>query len=295
MSNQIVLNALKSQIESLELKAKTMHTEVVIPAKEKLVAEITDWLRTECDLIYVPLKVEMSNSSAINISVNMESKSRWTRQVELRKERNWRTGGENEEYCNLRFDGESSIQVGYNAELTYMKLVGEVGKNFSAIANEFLNNWSHAYDATESEIAPIWEEIQTLNRSVRQVESDMAVQKRAEYRKIGVKFTLKPYREISWQGDERILEEKPGTAQLQYGRGNYEYTFVNSYKIIGKVGIKYRVEVEGGPKSLRTYEITAMRLDQFIEEVLEWETKTADWKTKRAEQYYAEYTKNQNA
>ena len=45
MSNQIVLNALKSQIESLELKAKTMHTEVVVPAKEKLVAEITDWLR----------------------------------------------------------------------------------------------------------------------------------------------------------------------------------------------------------------------------------------------------------
>jgi len=72
----------------------------------------------------------------------------------------------------------------------------------------------------------------------------------------------------------------------------YDTTYINGFKVLGKKGNKYSVEVYKDGCSTITYDnILEKKMDTFIFNVNNWENRDADANKLKAEKRYDEYTK----
>jgi hypothetical protein len=108
--------------------------------------------------------------------------------------------------------------------------------------------------------------------------------------------SFKPNTSLDWEyGDNSERTYKIKTCNkifsLQYGRSQYDTTYVNGYKILGKKGNKYNVEVYKEGDSVRNYNVLEKKMEDFISKVNSWENREADETKEKVEKRYIEYTK----
>ena len=72
------------------------------------------------------------------------------------------------------------------------------------------------------------------------------------------------------------LVESYKNIKLQYGRSQYDTTYVIGFKVLGKKGNKYNIEVYREGSSSRTFDVLEKKFHNFIDDVIEWENGQAD-------------------
>mgnify|MGYP006281632913 CR=1 FL=1 len=278
MSNQVVLSALKAQLEAKDSEYNQYKAEVYIPQNEKITAEIVKWFQTN-----VNSSIEKLTASERSIEIPSFA-NRW-QCVSLSIDNYW---NKDSVAYRMRLSTNSrNIKHDETSELLDLIVAGAVAIRFSEIEQQLLKVWGPMFEKVSTPLNDLGREINTLKSGIAGVESDIAEQDKLKYFKPGFELTLKKSKTWSWAADE--VREVEGTVKLQYGRSNYDSVHAKAYKIIGKRGIKHAIEITDVHNRLRTYEVTAMRLKDFIDEVYLWETKKADESTKRAEEKEADY------
>jgi hypothetical protein len=67
---------------------------------------------------------------------------------------------------------------------------------------------------------------------------------------------------------------------------------VNGYKVLGKKGNKYKLEVHrDGANAPQIYEVLEKKFESFVCDVASWENQAADARKAKAERDFAERTK----
>jgi hypothetical protein len=78
---------------------------------------------------------------------------------------------------------------------------------------------------------------------------------------------------------------------MQYGRSQYETIYVSGFKVLGKKGNKYNVEVyrEGSPT--KTHDVLEKKFESFLNDVLHWENEAAEKNKTYTQQRFDKFTK----
>jgi hypothetical protein len=107
---------------------------------------------------------------------------------------------------------------------------------------------------------------------------------------LGVNFDNWEYND---GGSERTykINTNDRKIRVQYGRSQYDTTYVEGFKVLGKKGNKYSVEVyrEGTPN--RTYEVLEKKFESFIEDASKWEFEEANRRSEKIKRDFEERTK----
>ena len=112
-------------------------------------------------------------------------------------------------------------------------------------------------------------------------------------------FEIKKFKQSSqldWNYKESEKEyqiiRRDKTIQLQYGRTQYDTTWVNGFKVLGKKGNKYKVEVyRTDYANPQQYDVLEKKFESFIESAHYWENNQADHDAERIQKQYNERTK----
>jgi len=284
MSNQVVLSALKAQLEAKNSEYNQYKAEVYTPQNEEITAEIVKWFQTN-----IHSSIEKLKADERSITIPSFTK-RWEC-VSLSIDNYW---NKDSVAHRMRLSTNShNIRHDETLELLDLIVAGAVASKFSEIEQQLLGVWGPMFEKVITPLNDLGREINTLESGIAGVENDIAKQDKLKYSKPGFELTLKKCKNWSWSED--AMGEEQGSVKLQYGRSNYDYDMVKAYKIIGKRGIKHAIEVTTTYDRVKVFEVSAMRLEEFIDRVYAWETKTADQMTKRAEEKEAQYKKNKIA
>ena len=112
-------------------------------------------------------------------------------------------------------------------------------------------------------------------------------------------FEIKSFKSdvtLNWdyKGSEKtyFVDTRKHSERLQFGRSQYDTIMVNGYKVLGKKGNKYKLEVyRDGANAPQIYEVLEKKFEMFVDNVNQWETNLADNRKVKAERDYAERTK----
>jgi hypothetical protein len=176
-------------------------------------------------------------------------------------------------------------------------LIGELATNFYLVENRFKTDWYPTYQEIVDAKSESHKSYNELNSALRNLKIEIKNDAEEAMKQIG--FEIKKFKDdthLDWgykDNNERnyIIVTNSKTIQLQYGRSQYETTYVNGFKVLGKKGNKYKVEVckEGSPD--RTFDVLEKKFEAFIEEVSRWENEEADNRAEKVKANYAERTK----
>jgi hypothetical protein len=108
--------------------------------------------------------------------------------------------------------------------------------------------------------------------------------------------SFKPDVTLNWDykssTKEYFVDTRKHSECLQYGRSQYDTMSVYGYKVLGKKGNKYKLEVyRDGSSVAQTYDVLEKKFERFVEDVAHWEFEAADTRKAKAERDYAERTK----
>jgi C-terminal processing protease CtpA/Prc len=117
-------------------------------------------------------------------------------------------------------------------------------------------------------------------------------------KKIG--FEIKKYKpeyNLDWEyndsGSERTykINTNDRKIRVQYGRSQYDTLYTTGFKVLGKKGNKYSVEIYRESNETRTYNILEKKFESFVEEVTRWENQLADENKIKIEERFESYQK----
>lgn len=272
MNKQITLTALETLLATKTAECEAYFETVYNPAIKSKTTEIFSWLRDNVSNL-IPKIEASSNRIEIMKSASPHGWSACT----IYLEREWKT---EETYCKMNWYGSSATSSDQNI-LNDLQIFGAVAANLSKIEHEFINNWKPSFMAIEdgtrqlnTEIYGIKDTIATLKSEIRQEDLD-------RYKKEGFSLTLDKYLDVdrNWdiENSDYELIEKDARIKLQIGRSNHDYVQVSGFKILKTNKYKTTLEVSvtnyrpTDPTHVRTYEVTAAKFDQFIQEVYDWQ------------------------
>lgn len=292
MNNQIVLNALKSQlVEKKNNKDKYM-TEVYGPNAEAIRLDILNWFRTN-----VSPKVPNIKASDYSIEIIRadEPNSGWGA-CTIYMEHDYRNPGKKS--VKMNWYGSSARLEDENTLLD-VEVFGAVASKFGIISYEYINNWYKLFQDLNNPLEDMGSEIHAIERSLRQVESDIRTLEIDKYKQQGFQCTLnnKLVCARNWEDEERQFELKEEThsIKLSTGRSNYDYAWISDFKVIKSDRYKASIEVvedKGKPtERVRVYEASAKKFNDFIEDVYDWQNGGSEKEAKQSQERYERYTK----
>lgn len=292
MNNQIVLNALKSQLVEKKNNASKYRKEVYEPKDEAIRLDILNWFRTN-----VSPKVPNIKASDYSIEIIKASgpNSGWG-SCTIYLEADYRT--ENPKSVKMNWYG-SSARLEDENELLDVEVFGAVASKLSIISHEYMNNWYKSFQEIKKPVISMDTEIQGIERSIRQVESDIRTLEIDKYKQQGFHCTLnnKLVCARNWKSEEREyeLKEESHNIKLSTGRSNYDYVWISDFKVIKSDRYKASIEVieDKGKRTerVRVYEASAKKFNDFIEEVYDWQNEGSQKVSEKAKESYDRYTK----
>lgn len=272
MNNQIVLNALNAQLLEKQKIALEHKEQSQSPKNEALRLNILEWFR---DNVSTKIPNITASQHSIEISRSQNPNSSWGG-CTLSLDIDYRT--RNPISVKMNWYGSSARLEDENT-LIDVEIFGAVASKLGIISHEFINNWYPAFKNISAKLEELESEIHDINRSIRQVESDVRVEGLDRYKKEGFALTLDKNTtcERNWHSDDRAYEIKEDnrTIKLSTGRSKYNYVWVTSFKIL-KIN-KYKVSVEvtqdKGESTEKTavYEVSAKKFNEFIQDVYDWQ------------------------
>jgi hypothetical protein len=271
MSKQIILDALASQYAIKQ--NEFVHYETVIhkPALEGLNKSINDWFNNV--LTISPYSINF-NSDTLEITPSNDGK--WPSAINIRKRYSYRDDENNYYEIDYR-SGHGKVE---DNNIYYLTTLGKIAQHISLITENIENDWKPSYTAVYKPYSELSSELGKLEREINQIKQDIDVAKREEYKVAGFEHTISPnlYCKINYDTDQYELVEQPRTFQLETGRGKWDYTHVNAYKVVGPAKynkIALQVKKQDDTRWL-DIEVKGDYFDSFIETVYDWERSKRD-------------------
>jgi hypothetical protein len=285
-TKQILYNALTTQLEVKKTECDTYNNEVYTPAFDELSESISEWFTSKINSKFVGFEF-----TGDKITFNTDNSSSW-RDVSF-VIRGWDAN----KYVELDWSGENA-QSSNQSTINKGILIGELATNFHLVENRFKTDWYPAYVNIINARREYFKDYENLESALRNLKNEIWNDSVESMKQIGFEIkSFKPNTSLDWEyGDnsERTYKIKicSKSFSLQYGRSQYDTTYVNGYKILGKKGNKYNVEVyREGDLYVRNYDVLEKKMEDFINKVNTWENRDADETKKKVEERYIEYIK----
>ena len=282
MDKQITLTALETLLATKKAESEAYFETVRNPAIKSKTTEIFSWFRDNVSNL-IP-KIEAS-SNRIEI-MKSASPHGWTA-CTIYLESEWRS---EISYCRMNFYG-SSANVSDQNILNDVQVFGAIAANLSKIEHEFINDWKPSFDAIEDGCKQLNTEIYGIQNTISQLKSEIRQDGLNRYKKEGFSLTIDKYLDIErvWEKEniEYELIERDARIKLQTGRSNSDYVNVSAFKVLKTNKYKTTLEIvqtnyySTDPVKVRTYEVTAAKFDQFIQEVYDWQNGGSKLNTER--------------
>jgi len=273
MSKQIILDALASQFAIKQNEFIEFETTVHNPALERLNKSISDWFSSVLNVS--PHSAKYTGDTLEIVPMN-EDNGRWPSAIHIRKHYSYRDDENN--YYDI--DYRSSHNKVDTNNMYYLTILGKMAQHSALIIDNIENEWKPAYKLIHIPHYELSSELGKLEREINQIKQDIDVAKREEYKVAGFEHTISPnlYCKINYDTDQYELVEQPRTFQLETGRGKWDYTHVNAYRVVGPAKynkIALQVKKQDDTRWLDV-EVKGDYFDSFIETVYDWERSKRD-------------------
>ena len=285
-TKQILYNALKSQLDTKKAECDKYDEEIVTITHNQLVDKVSNWFKTNTEMtstaVFSGEKIEFEYGS-------------WNRRIDVHIRSNW--DGSNTKYCELNWNsGTYKTSETDSVYLRYLKDLSIVANILPVIETQLLG-WRKEYKQIESDRAQFCTEYIELKRALDNLSTEINKDTREAMKEIG--FEIKSFKSdvtLNWDykdyGKTYFIDTRKHSERLQFGRSQYDTIMVNGYKVIGKKGNKYKLEVyRDGANAPQIYEVLEKKFESFVCDVASWENQAADARKVKAERDFAERTK----
>lgn len=289
-ANQTILNALKSQSQLKRKELDQYRTDVIDKAILAQTEIVHTWLK---DNVSPKIGVISASTERLEIMKASNQYNGWAAST-IYLNTDWQNKTTKTKYAKLSWYSTTAKSDDANILLD-VEIFGALASKFSLIEYEFVNNWSPTFQDIYNPLSDMESEIYAIDRSIRQIESDIRTGELNRYKQPGFSCTLNKELSIerNWESEDKHYEllEKDHGAQLIIGRSKWAYLNVISFKVI-KTN-KYKTTLEVISLNLTEpaiYEVTANKFESFIEEVFYWqngksESQNAETKDRFAKRY----------
>jgi hypothetical protein len=267
MNKQIILDALASQFAVKQNEFVQYESTVYEPALVKLNQSIHDWFSSVLNVS--PYNVKYTGDTLEIVPIE---DGRWPSAINVRKHYSYRDDENN--YYDI--DYRSSHNKVNSTNLYYLTTLGKVAQHAALIIDNIENEWKPAYKEIYK---PYWElnsELYRLEQEINRVKQEIHVAKREEYKVPGFEHTISPYLhcKMNYDTNQYELVETPNSLVLETGRGKWDYTNVNVYRVVGpakynKIALQVKRTCD---EQWSDIEVKYDYFDSFIESVYAWET-----------------------
>ena len=290
-TKQVLYNALQVQLEAKK-QAYDVHLETITqPAFYELITEVRKYI-TSIAPIDDSNELELGNRT-LRIRLN----SGYSGHIELHLNGTWK-GDKHTPHLDLDWSSGEYNLVNKSDKLQYVNVLHSLANNLKPIEDIWLNDWKVKYDSIWDANISIKKEhddlLMALQNLKREIQTDLA----ESMKQVG--FEIKEFKQdhsLDWDYDsnnsgKRIykIEVRKHSIKLQYGRSQYDTCYVTGFKILGKKGNKYNIEVNREGR-VYTYDVLEKKFDSFVDDVANWENVQADKRKADTEKNFAERTK----
>ena len=267
MSKQIILDALASQFAVKQNELVQYESTVYDPALEGLNKTISDWFSSVLNMS--PYSVKLKDDTLEIVPTN---DGNWPSTINIRKHYAYRDD-ENNYY---EIDYRSSHNKVDKNNIYYLTTLGKIAQHINLITSNIKEEWKPAYKAIYKPHYELISELRTLEQEVNAIKRDIHVSKRESYKAAGFEHTISPYMhcKMNYDTNQYELVEMPNSFVLDTGRGKWDYTNVNAYRVVGPAKynkIALRVK-RVGDERWSDIDVKHDYFDSFIESVYAWET-----------------------
>ena len=271
MNQEVILQALQSQLVTVKAAAVDHEKSVCVPAIAKLSEKIAKYF---ADGVITGISKVTVLSDNIILYPNADADEYYNR-VTLTYRSNWRGENAYVELDTYRPDMKSNKD---NTEtLFYYETVAAVAKCFHTISKEYISKWQPAYAKLSYAKQEQYRKIYDIEREIRNIESEIAESAKEQYNKVGVTCELKDYTSHAWNSDNvTIKKTDKHSIKAQYGRARWDYYYINSFKVIdfpkakhGKVILEYK---GSNDEKTHTATLSKARYADFINDVYAWQS-----------------------
>jgi hypothetical protein len=286
MSKQIILDALASQFAVKQNELVQYESTVYEPALEGLNKTISDWFSSVLNMS--PYSVKLKDDTLEIVPTN---DGNWPSTINIRKHYAYRDD-ENNYY---EIDYRSSHNKVDKNNIYYLTTLGKIAQHINLIISNIKEEWKPAYKAIYKPHYELISELRTLEQEVNAIKRDIHVSKRESYKAAGFEHTVSPYLhcKMNYDTNQYELVEMPNSFVLDTGRGKWDYTNVNAYRVVGPAKynkIALRVK-RVGDERWSDIDVKHDYFDSFIESVYAWETTNKARRDADETERYNRYTK----
>jgi hypothetical protein len=286
-TNHTILDALNAQLKLKKSDVVTFEETVKKQNTEEVNAGVLTWMQMYVDNSIISVNV---NDSEIRVYAT-ESKNDG---IAIYKRSNWFSNKADRKHsCELSWYSSCASSVD-TEKLKYLSVLGNIANCFLAVEDQYLNTWSKLLKAVDDQSSQMYSEIYKIERSISEVTENIKKDTAYKYKQLGFEMTsFAKSSSCSWNNDgTRSIKENDPVIKLQYGRSKWDKLYVKSYKVLSTTKGKYSLlvtQMHGATET--TVEVTASRMDQFVNDILDWETRGSKQEAENAKSIYDRYLK----
>ena len=277
MSKQIILQALQTQLQTVKAAGIKHETNVYEPAIEKLNQQIRSWFSEHASIDLHSISI-----GSDRIEIKPAEKDGYGNDITISYRTRW--GSEETNYCEVSsYRADIDSREDNLFAIKYYNAMARIAAEFANICTQYQNKWYPQVSKIISLKEAMYAEVYTLEREIRNCESEIAELEKDVYNRSGAECTLKPYTDYTKnEQGEYVMVARPHTIRAQYGRARWDYYHINSFVVVncpktkhGKVVLDFKGGDVSDSKTHRV-ELNKARYADFISSVYAWQTAGAD-------------------
>jgi hypothetical protein len=284
-TKQVLYNAIAAQLEAKKTTAEEYTNEVYNPSTNDLKVTVLEYFEHNIG--------GFNSFNFTGNNIRLELGSSWYDRVEILIPNTWR-----EEYKDVQIDWNSGNYSTSNKDKKgYLELLNKIYSNFDNISNMFLNEWYPKHRDIENKHVNAWKEYNDLQAALNSLQNEIKQDANDAMKQIGFEIkSFKPVYNLDWEYDDNNERQYKITTRykvfkLQYGRSQYDDIYINGFKVLGKKGNKYNVEIYREGYDTRIFNVLEKKFELFVDNASEWENKKADENKAKIEERYKSYQK----
>lgn len=277
MNKNIILKALQTELETVKADAIAHEDNVYNPAVTKLTDKIKKYFET-----YIFQGLHDVAVGSDYITVTPSDTTSYGNTITIYYRSSWRKENGYFETSSYRPDLDS--RENNDISIKYHKAMAAIASGFDLICNEYKTKWLPVFEKLNAAKTEKYNAIYTIEREIRNCENEIATIEMEAYNKSGFECTLTPSAdyESNYDNNDVVYTKKHNEKHIkaQYGRGRWEYAYINSFKVVSfpkakhaKVVLEYKGSASD--EKTRTVELNKARYAEFVRDVYNWQTKGA--------------------
>jgi len=291
---QVLYDNLLSQLSILKKEYNDYNESISIPAQQKLEDEINSWFKINFIYPFSELKFAKDLITLSFSDPNDKLDNKWKYKLEIQLKRDF----SKKEYIGIQWENTYGARLDDDVTGVYLKFLGELTTRSNSVTNKFINEWAPSYREIIKDKEGIYTKYTSLETSLNKLKNEIKEDELKSMKEIGFELeSFKPEYKFNYYGeDKNKITTVDKLIPFQYGRASHQYVYVNGFKVIGKEGNKYQVEVKERSycKNEELYKkstlsITELKFNYFINNVNKWENKTSIEYKQEAEKLFNKY------